>query len=197
MAAVVRIAGSDDADGVGLVLADGFSQDPVMGWVFGEPGRRAKLEDFFGFLAREAIVPMGATYLLPGSAAAWTPPGAPDWPAERGERFVEVLSRSCTDADLERLGELDRASKEHHPDERCWHLSTVATAADARGQGLGSRLLETSLARVDADHLPAYLESTNPRNVSLYLRHGFEVTGTIEFEGGPPMTAMWRHARPL
>lgn len=195
MADVVRIAGSEDADEVGHVFADGFSQDPVMSWVFSEPGRARKLEVFFGFLAREAIVPLGATYVLPGSAAAWTPPGTPEWPEDRGGRFAELLARDCTAADLERLGELDRASQEHHPDERCWYLSTVATRAEARGRGLGSRLLSASLERVDADRLPAYLESTNPRNESLYLRHGFEVSGTIELEGGPPMTAMWRDAR--
>ena len=48
---------------------------------------------------------------------------------------------------------------------------------------------------MDADGAPAYLESTNPRNVSLYERHGFVATGSIELPGGPPLTAMLRPAR--
>jgi ribosomal protein S18 acetylase RimI-like enzyme len=60
---------------------------------------------------------------------------------------------------------------------------------------MGGELLTTSLRVVDADHLPAYLESSNPRNITLYERHGFEVTREIPIEGGPSMTAMWRPAR--
>ena len=39
---------------------------------------------------------------------------------------------------------------------------------------------------VDRDHLPAYLDSTNPRNVSFYQRHGFEVTGRWQAGDSPP-----------
>ena len=188
----VRIATAADAEEVGRVLARGFRDDPVMGWVFEEPGRDDKLHAFFGFLAHEALVPLDATYVLPGSTANWTPPGTPGWPAERGARFGALLEQTCSPAELERLGVLDAAMAEHHPDEDLWYLGSIATVGEARGQGLGSRLLRTSLERVDADALPAYLESTNPRNVSLYERHGFRVTGTIELPNGPSLTKMWR-----
>jgi hypothetical protein len=62
----VRIAGDADAQEVGRVVAAGFCHDPVLTWVFREPDRTAKLTDFFAFLAREALVPLGATYVLPG-----------------------------------------------------------------------------------------------------------------------------------
>jgi len=45
---------------------------------------------------------------------------------------------------------------------------------------------------VDADRLPAYLESTNPRNRTLYERHGFEVVEELSVPGGPVLMAMWR-----
>jgi ribosomal protein S18 acetylase RimI-like enzyme len=57
-------------------------------------------------------------------------------------------------------------------------------------------LLAHCLAFVDHDSAPAYLESSNPRNVSLYERHGFEVTGQIDLAGGPTLIPMWRHAGP-
>ena len=49
---------------------------------------------------------------------------------------------------------------------------------------------------VDAEHAPAYLESTKPENVPYYQRFGFTVTGEIVLpDGGPTMWAMWRPPR--
>jgi ribosomal protein S18 acetylase RimI-like enzyme len=193
---MVRVAGDADAEQVGRILAAGFSDDPVLNWVFHEHYLGAKLSCFFDFLAREALVPLGATYLLPGSCAAWRPPDPRPWPAERGERFSTLLAASCTAGDLERLGVLDTAMQAMHPDGPLWYLGVVATVPAARGQGLGTALLEHSLRPVDGCGLPAYLESTNPRNVSLYQRHGFAVTGQIQLPDGPALTTMWRAAHP-
>ncbi len=190
-----RIAGAGDAVEVGRILAAGFADDPVLVWVFDEPGRDTKLDRFFDFLAREALVRLGATYLLPGSCAAWTPPGTPPWPPERGERFVAALGQVCTGEELERLGILDAATGEHHPPDPIWYLGVIATEPAAQGQGLGSALLRQSLAEIDEAGLPAYLESTNPRNVPLYRRHGFDDAGVIELPGGPALTRMWRPPR--
>jgi ribosomal protein S18 acetylase RimI-like enzyme len=188
----VRLAGPDDAEEVGRVIADGFVADPVMTWVFAPPDQDLKLRAFFGFLAAEAYVPMGATWVLPGAAAVWTPPDAPPWPDDRGQRFLALLGRVCTPDDLSRLSALDAAMAASHPEPPYWYLSTVAVATEAQGAGLGTALLRQSLGPVDAAGLPAYLESTNPRNVSLYERHGFRATGRIELPDGPSMTGMWR-----
>src|SRR4029079_14902841 len=94
--------------------------------------------------------------------------------------------------DLARLGQFDELMREHHPDESHWYLGVIATRPERQGQGLGTELLHASLARVDEQGLPAYLESSNPRNVSLYLRHGFVAIGEIELDGGPSLTKMWR-----
>ena len=72
-----RVATADDADEVGRIIAAGFLADPVMGWVFSEPDRAAKLEVMFAFLAREAQVPLGATWISDGAACAWTPADPP------------------------------------------------------------------------------------------------------------------------
>ena len=42
---------------------------------------------------------------------------------------------------------------------------------------------------------PAYLESSNPRNMSLYERHGFETVTKIQFGEGPALHTMYREAR--
>lgn len=192
MSGPTRIATAADAAEVGRILAAGFADDPVLTWAFQEPGRASKLACFFEFLAREALVPLGATYLLPGSCAAWTPPDAPPWPPERTERFGAVLSEVCTADDLARLSALDTATQEHHPPPPIWYLGVIATAPSSQGRGFGGTLLAQSLATVDQANLPAYLESTNPRNITLYQRHGFETVGVIELPNGPTLTKMWR-----
>jgi ribosomal protein S18 acetylase RimI-like enzyme len=56
-------------------------------------------------------------------------------------------------------------------------------------------LLTQALARCDADGLPAYLESSNPRNIPLYQRHGFEILGRIQVGDSPVLTPMRRPPR--
>jgi GNAT superfamily N-acetyltransferase len=189
---VARLADAPDAEEVGRTLAAGFADDPVLTWVFQQPDRAAKLVCFFDFLAREALVPLGATYRLQGSCAAWTPPDRPPWPAEQNERFSGALSAVCNPSDLERLDVLDAATQAHHPEGPFWYLGAIATVASSQGRGLGTALLEQSLRAVDNSGLRAYLESTNPRNVSLYVRHGFATTGPIELPDGPVLMSMWR-----
>jgi hypothetical protein len=41
----------------------------------------------------------------------------------------------------------------------------------------------------------AYLESTNPKNIPLYERHGFEVLGTIQVGTSPAVCPMLRRPR--
>jgi hypothetical protein len=47
---------------------------------------------------------------------------------------------------------------------------------------------------VDETGLPAYLESSNPRNIPLYERFGFELLGVIQGGDFPPITPMLRSA---
>jgi ribosomal protein S18 acetylase RimI-like enzyme len=55
--------------------------------------------------------------------------------------------------------------------------------------------MKYALERCDRDKLAAYLESTNPRNISLYRRHGFEEVGTIQVGTSPALVPMLRRAR--
>lgn len=187
------IATATEADEVGRILGEGFGTDPVMTWVFRDPGLADKLRTFFTFIAREAIVPLGATWLVPGGCACWTPPDSPEWPQEREHRFGELLGQIAAPDELSRLGALDAAMRAHHPAERHWYLGDLAATPAVRGTGVGTALLRASLRRVDADGLPAYLESSNPRNLTLYERHGFVRTGTtIDLPDGPSLIPMRR-----
>ena len=64
-------------------------------------------------------------------------------------------------------------------------------AANAQGRGIGSELLKHTLALLDASATLAYLECSTERNVALYRRHGFEVTGEFDLR----KLHMWTMAR--
>ena len=48
---------------------------------------------------------------------------------------------------------------------------------------------------IDADGRAAYRESSNPRNIPLYRRFGFESIGEIRTESSPVLTPMFRPGR--
>lgn len=54
------------------------------------------------------------------------------------------------------------------------------------------KTMKKALLRCDEEGLPAYLESSNPRNIRLYQRHGFEVMGEIQSGNSPVVTPMFR-----
>jgi hypothetical protein len=60
---------------------------------------------------------------------------------------------------------------------------------------VGTALIRDNLARIDAEGMPAYLESTNPANLARYEALGFTRIGEFGPVGGPVVTTMWREAR--
>ena len=174
-----------------LVLA--FSADPVERWLY--PESRDYLECFPAFLAAfggSAFV--GGTVWRLGDFSAialWLPPGTdPD-----GEVIVAVLTESVASAKHETtfsvLGQMDQA----HPRFLHWYLPWFGVDPALQGRGLGGELMEHCLRIVDDDHLPAYLETPNPRTIPFYERQGFQVTGEAQAGACPPVTFMLRTAR--
>jgi ribosomal protein S18 acetylase RimI-like enzyme len=80
------------------------------------------------------------------------------------------------------------------PQDRHWYLPWLGVDSARQGAGLGAELMKQCLARVDADHLPAFLETPNPRTVPFYERHGFVVTSVSQAGACPPVTSMRRPA---
>ena len=83
----------------------------------------------------------------------------------------------------------------YHPREPHWYLPLIGVEPVHQRKGQGSTLLQHALRQCDLDHAPAYLESTNPANIPLYERHGFEVLATIQVGSSPPIRPMLRAAR--
>jgi GNAT superfamily N-acetyltransferase len=175
-------------------LAKAFAEDPVMSWLTGDrPARFARLaRGFFAESARRSIT-LGAAWMTAdgNGAALWTPPGK--WKLDL--LATARLAPSSLWLYRFRLPTAMRAlsiMEGSHPPEPHWFLSLLGTDPSMQGKGYGSALLTPVLRRCDRDGLPAYLESSNERNIPFYERQGFVVTGKHELPGGPPLFPMWR-----
>jgi hypothetical protein len=56
--------------------------------------------------------------------------------------------------------------------------------------------MEPTLRGCDQARLPAYLEATSPRNVSLYERLGFVILDELRLASSPPLILMRRPPQP-
>ncbi len=67
-----------------------------------------------------------------------------------------------------------------------WYLLALAVHPGHEGSGWGSQLVRYGLARAQSMRLPSYLETTNPRSIAFYQRHGFQLVGERAVAGGGP-----------
>jgi ribosomal protein S18 acetylase RimI-like enzyme len=125
------------------------------------------------------------------AAALWLPPNVhPDETA-----LVALIEQSVAEQERPAAFALFEQMGAYHPSEPHWYLPLIGVAPSEQGRGFGSALLAHGLTRCDREHLPAYLESTSPRTVPLYRRHGFEVVAEIRVGSAPPIFPMVRAPR--
>jgi ribosomal protein S18 acetylase RimI-like enzyme len=126
-----------------------------------------------------------------GGVALWLPPGVhPD-----GEALERDLRSTAEAAHLDDLLKTFEQMAQCHPEEPHWYLPMVGVEPNAQGSGIGGALMRQGVARCDEERALAYLESSNPRNISLYQRHGFEVVRQIQVGASPAVTPMLRQPR--
>ena len=190
--AIVK-AGTDEIDAVVGVLTLAFCADPAMRHVW--PDARTFLASFprFAQAFGGGAFEHGAAWRAEDSegAALWLPPGAePDQQAlaDLIESTVAPAARDGVYGTLEQMAV-------YHPTVTHWYLPMIGVDPARQGRGVGSALLKHALKIVDEARLPAFLESSNPRNVPLYERHGFEVMGQIQVGDFPTLWPMLRAAR--
>ena len=83
-----------------------------------------------------------------------------------------------------------------HPKEPHYYLRVLGCDPVKQGRGVGASLVAPMLERCDREAMPAYLESSNPKNLGFYRRCGFETMSVVETPLGVPITRMWRAPKP-
>jgi GNAT superfamily N-acetyltransferase len=186
----VRLARVEDAP----ALADAFHADPISAHILPDADRRAAgLRRGMGHVLREVYLPAGGAWTTEDRAgvALWARPGDPKPSALQELRglptFVATFRRHLPRA-MRAFGEAEK----RRPAEPHWFLDVLAARPDRQGRGIGGALVRTGLAGADAAGVPAFLVTSNPRNVPLYEHLGFAVRE--QFAIGP--VAVWALLRP-
>ncbi|MGC2655496.1 MAG: GNAT family N-acetyltransferase [Mycobacterium sp.] len=204
----VRSAAQADVRELSATLGRAFYDDPVAIWMLpGEDSRTARLSKFFATMTRHHHLAGGGVEVAfeetsagtgIGAAALWDPPNR--WRHSPGEQLKMmpsfIIGFGLRLALGRKLTQLLESMKREHPEEPHWYLATIGSDTNVRGRGFGQALMRSRLDRCDAEHAPAYLESSRPENIPYYERFGFAVTGEIVIPGGgPTLWPMWRPPR--
>jgi ribosomal protein S18 acetylase RimI-like enzyme len=190
--AQVRAVAPADRQKAVATVALAFASDPMMRWSFPDPARYLAIaQDFIDAFGGHAVEHSGADEIADfGAAALWLPPGvAPD-----SDAMGAIIAANMPADKMADGGSLFEQMDRFHPKEPHWYLPLIGADPVHQGKGYGSALMTHALMRCDRDGLPAYLESSNPKNVPLYERHGFKVIGEIQAGSSPTLYPMLRPA---
>ena len=193
-----RRAIASDIDVITSIISLSFANDPIWGRALELPDGRTDHHRAFWRLSIEGALRYPWTWVAgEGEATAvWIPPGGTELAPEQEVRLIDLAREILGPASDAYFELLDRFSAAQPKSEPHYYLTLLGTHPHHRGRGIGMKLLADNLALIDSEHMPAYLESTNPANNNRYARVGFEPIGEFSYPGGAPIvTTMWRSAR--
>jgi GNAT superfamily N-acetyltransferase len=191
-----RAANLDDIESVAETLALAFAQDPVWGVALGRPDRSTRHHVAFWRAYIEGGLRYSTVFMVGDAAAVsvWIPDGGTELSAAQEAEVARLVETNLEPEAARAMFALwDRFAANHPHTAPHAYLSLLATHPHHRGHGIGQRLLAEHLARLDAERMPAYLESTNPANDHRYERLGFRpIGGFTSVLDEAPITTMWR-----
>lgn len=193
----LRLATSTDVDALSVMLARAFDQDPFWRWIVGHgDDYQARLAQGFATQLSHLALPGGLVWCGEHhqGAALWSAPGHWQLGLFQQLRLLPDFARMI---DWHRLWTVSRAVQQvqqAHPRQPHYYLQVLGVDPAHQGKGWSRPLIEAGLTLADKQRQPAYLETAEESNLSLYRRYGFEVTRTItDFPGdAPPLWCMWR-----
>lgn len=165
---------ADRARVVGTLVA-AFTKDPILRHLFPDEATYPRYAAaFFGHLF-DKRVNRASIWTIGGGAsvAIWEPP------ADGHDTPDGGFPARYPDDVLARVRAYDEAVHAALPTFPFWYLGVLGTHPDSAGQGWGRAVMRAGLDRAAAEGLPAVLETSNPNNVELYRRAGWEVLGTM------------------
>lgn len=190
---IIKTAAASDAEAVIASMVLAFSADPATRWVFNDPQQYLRhFPSFVRAFGGNAFAHESA-YYVDGyrGAALWLPPGVhPD-----EDTLIPLLQHATAASVQHDLFAVLEQIERYHPSEPHWYLPLIGVDLPYQGQGYGSALLKHALIPCDRDQICAYLESSDPKNIPFYERHGFELQGTIQVGTSPPFFPLLRKPR--
>ena len=189
----IKTAAACDVEPVVNAIALAFSADPVAHWFFPEPHHYKKYFPGFVKAFAGAAFKHGSGDCIEdfSGAALWLPPGV--HPDEKA--LFTLLQEAIPERNQAGVFTLLERMDRNHPAEPHWYLPMIGVEPTKQGNGYGTALLMRGLERCDSEDKPAYLESSSPKNIPLYERHGFESCGVIQVGSSPPLLPMLRRPR--
>ncbi|WP_300650253.1 GNAT family N-acetyltransferase [Pseudomonas sp.] len=178
-------------DGAALDLLDrAFAGDPTLSWyLFAERAgfaqrRRAYLRAYQRFHRTNGLPTLGAWQAGQLVGACYFSLTDPQPSASSVQAIGQSIRQQCGADCLARLDHLLEAFDQQlsHPDSA--RIEFIAVAPDRQGRGIGSLLLSQTLEQLRQHGCQRVaLETAEPRNLALYLRHGFIQTGQLTLAG--------------
>ncbi len=167
-----------------------FSTDPVARWCWPDPHQYlTSMPSFVRAFAGRAFKHDSAYCNQAYTGVAlWLPPNV----GSDEQALGDVVQRTVSESILDNFFAVFEQMGKYHPKVPHWYLPLIGVDPSSQGKGFGSALMKHALKVCDREQKPAYLESTNPKNIPLYERHGFEVLGTIRVGTCPPLVPMFR-----
>jgi GNAT superfamily N-acetyltransferase len=170
-----------------------FISDPFVRFIWPSPHQYLRssplfLREFAGESFERGSAYVSADFC---GAALWLPPAV----HPNAEALEKIVRDTTKPEHLDDVLLTFQQMEQSHPEEPHWYLPVIGVDPSAQGRGLGESLMRHAVARCHEEEALAYLESTNPRNISLYERHGFEVLGEIRMGACPVVTPMLRRPR--
>jgi ribosomal protein S18 acetylase RimI-like enzyme len=190
-----RVAAARPADMEPLisVMVLAFAADPVARWMYHDAQRYlAHFGRFIRAFAGKAFS-TGMAWCIDGNlgGALWLPPGVkPD-----EDEIAAIVGESAPRDVMADVNTMFGEMAVYHPRDPHWDLPMIGIEPHLHRKGLGSVLLTEPLSRYDQEHMPAYLESSNSANMTLYQWFGFEALGVIRAGHSPPMVPLLRGPR--
>jgi GNAT superfamily N-acetyltransferase len=171
-----------DRDQVVNTVVEAFHADPAFRYFFPDNDTYAAHAAEFTRYLFDRRVQLGSVWVALGGAVAalWDPP-APTMDTSP----TRVAALDLPADVLQRIDRYDSVVHGLLPSEPHWYLGVLATRPDHAGRRLGRWLMGAGVTTAHAQGMPACLETTNPANVELYRREGWQVLDQVAGEGIP------------
>lgn len=189
----VRTATHEDLPQAVRTLGRAFLHYPFTRHTIAAEDHATRLERFNHIFVSRIGLDHGSVWVSEdrSAVAVWTTPATANAGAVFAEIGPELAELAGDRAPFSASAE--ETMRPHRPTEPAWFLATVGVDPDRQGRGLGRAVILPGVEAAEKAGVPAFLETSDERNVRFYQGLGFDVTADYALpDGGPHTWAMTR-----